>query len=109
MIIDFDKIAPEKQDNFRGGEKYATMRSYTDGENKMIRFTLIPGASIGLHTHEGNCEMIYILKGSGRLLENDTYTQITAGQCAYCPDGGSHSLINSSDEDLEFFAVIAKQ
>lgn len=109
MIIDFDTITPEKQENFKGGEKYATLRAYTDGTNKMIRFTLIPGASIGFHTHEGTCETIYILEGSGQVLENGLYTPITAGQCAYCPDGAGHSLINNSDENLEFFAMIAKQ
>ena len=31
------------------------------------------------------------------------------GDCHYCPKGHTHSLINNSDEDLVFFAVVPVQ
>ena len=77
--------------------------------NKMMQGRLPAGASIGYHKHEGNCEMIFIVKGEGKVLYDDEENPIKAGECHYCPEGHSHSLINNSDNDLEFYAVVPKQ
>ena len=34
---------------------------------------------------------------------------VSAGGCHYCPKGHSHSMINNSEEDVIFFAVIPEQ
>ena len=67
---------------------------------------LIPGASIGLHTHETDCEIIYILSGKGKVLYGGEYEIVSTGDCHYCPNGHSHSLINDSENDLIFFAIV---
>ena len=70
---------------------------------------LVPGASIGLHTHEAGSEIVYILSGEGKALYDGGQETLTAGDCHYCPKGHSHSLINGGGEDLVFFAVIPQQ
>ena len=35
--------------------------------------------------------------------------RVEAGVCHYCPKGHTHSMINDSDEDLVFFAVVPVQ
>ena len=57
MRIVFDDIKESLAPNFKGGEKSFASRAYSDGKNKMMKGRLVPGASIGLHRHEGNCEM----------------------------------------------------
>ena len=84
-------------------------RMYTDGDNKIMRGKLEPGCSIGLHTHEGNSETIYILSGTGKVLYDGEYEPVSAGSCHYCPRGHAHSLINDSDGDLVFFAVVPER
>ena len=42
-------------------------------------------------------------------LKFGTVEELSAGDCHYCPKGHSHSLINASDERLEFFAVVTEQ
>ena len=64
---------------------------------------------MGLHTHEGDCEIIYILSGTGKALMDDGSEEVRPGVCHYCPKGHRHSLINTGTEDLVFFAVIPKQ
>ena len=81
-------------------------RMYTDGDNKIMRGKLEPGCSIGLHTHEGNSETIYILSGTGKVLYDGEYEPVSAGSCHYCPQGHAHSLMNDSDGDLIFLAVV---
>lgn len=109
MVIEFDKQETTVLEHFYGGEKCVRSQMYMDGPNKIMRGCLEPGASIGLHTHEQNCEIIYILEGEGKALYDGAYEPLRAGQCHYCPKGHSHSLINDSGKDLVFFAVVAAQ
>lgn len=109
MIIDFNEIEEKINPNFKGGEKAFNAKIIGDTLNKIIHGRLEKGASIGLHTHETNSEIIYILQGTGTVLYDDTTETVTAGMCHYCPKGHSHSLMNHADEDLIFFAVIPEQ
>lgn len=109
MIIDFNCMNENVMHNFNGGEKDALLKISNDGLNKIINGRLEPGASIGLHTHKTNSEIIYILQGCGKVLYDGEYEKVSAGVCHYCPKGHSHSLINDSDADLLFFAVVPEQ
>ena len=115
MIIKFDQSNHTVLPNFKGGEKEFSAHMFFDGTNRIFKGTLVPGASIGVHKHEGNCEMIFILSGKGTILEQapdskQTLTGVGEGDCLYCPEGYTHSLMNTSDEeDLVFYAVVPKQ
>lgn len=110
MIIRENDIEISRLENFKGGEKHLEARMYFDGTNRILtRARLIPGASIGLHTHDDSCEVIFILEGCGSILEEGIKKAVQAGDCLYCPKGGTHSLINDSEEDLIFCAVVPKQ
>lgn len=109
MIINFNDIKEEEVKNFKGGEGALWAHMYFDGTNRIIKGTLKPGATIGYHKHEGNCEMIYVLSGNGKVLFDDTEERVAAGEMHYCPENHSHSLINDGNEDLVFVAVVPKQ
>ena len=109
MIIDFNTMQPTVMENFKGGEKHLEAKMYWDGTTRIMQAKLIPGASIGIHTHEGNCEILFITKGCGTIIDDGVASPICAGQCTYCPVGHTHSLVNTSDEDLEFYAAVPKQ
>ena len=109
MKIDFNKMEEEIKPNFKGGEKEYRVKDYTDDLNKIMRGRLIPGASIGLHTHEVNSEIIYIIKGSGKTICDGVEFRLNEGDCTYCKKGHNHTLINDTNEDLVFFAVVCTQ
>ena len=110
MIIRKDEIEISHLENFKGGDKHLEARMYFDGTNRILtRATLIPGASIGMHTHDDSCEVIFILEGRGSILEEGTKKAVQTGDCLYCLKGGTHSLINDSDADLVFCAVVPRQ
>lgn len=117
MIIKFDESNLCSLPKFKGGEKELTANMFFDGTNRMFRGCLAPGASIGLHTHEDSCEVIFILSGKGNIIEIDNVADsspmtslVEEGDCLYCPKGHAHSLINSSEtEDLIFYATVAEQ
>lgn len=108
MIIDYSKIEEKAMPNFKGGEKTFNVKMFTDENNKIMRGRLEAGASIGLHTHEGNSEIILILEGCGQVLYNGEYIDVKEGDVHYCPMNQEHSLINNSNKDLKFFAVVGE-
>lgn len=109
MIIDMKNMETTVIENFRGGEKYTEAKMFYDGVNRIMKARLIPGASIGLHTHDAGSEIIYVLEGEGKMLFDDGEERLSAGMCHYCPKGHSHSFINDTDADLIFFAVVPQQ
>ncbi len=109
MTIDFKGMDATVIEHFKGGEKEIKAKMFWDGTNRILHGVLIPGASIGEHTHETNSEMIFILSGNGTIIDDGVPSPISEGQCAYCPKGHSHSLVNTSNADLIFFAVVPNQ
>ena len=106
MIIDFDKIEVSIMPAFKGGEKETRAAMFTDENNRIMMGMLIPGATIGLHRHEGSSEVIFIQSGSGKVLYDGKYEEVKAGDVHYYPEGHEHSLINDSEENLTYFAVV---
>lgn len=109
MLLQFDNLEETVIPNFKGGEKQIKSRMYTDEACKIMRASLEPGATIGLHTHETSSEIIFMLKGTGVVLYDDGREILPAGSCHYCPKGHSHSLRNESDGTIEFYAVVPEQ
>ena len=116
MIIDFSKMDVTVLPNFKGGEKEFAANMFFDGTNRIFKGVLVPGATIGMHTHDDSCEVIFILSGQGTIvekepgIESETSSPVAAGDCLYCPKGHSHSLQNTAKEgDLVFYAVVPKQ
>ena len=109
MKFDYNQIEAKVLPNFKNGEKELRVKMYDDELNKIMRGTLIPGASIGLHTHENNSEIIYIISGHGVAIIDGKQEEVGPNICHYCKKGSSHTLINNSNETLEFFAVVSNQ
>ena len=109
MIIDFSRMDVTVLPNFKGGEKEFAANMFFDGTNRIFKGVLVPGATIGMHTHVTSSEVIYVLSGEGKMYMGDEVETLTAGDCHYCPLGQSHSFVNESQEDLVFFAVVPEQ
>ena len=106
MIINFNEQELQEFPNFKGGEKSLNAKMFFDGMNRIIYGELEPGASIGMHLHETNSEIIYILEGKGVVKVEGGEEAVGAGNCHYCPKGHSHSMINYVTEDIVFYAVV---
>lgn len=109
MNLNYKEIEFEEFPNFKGGEKALFAKMFHDEKNRIIYGKLEPGASIGVHTHESNSEIIYIIEGTGKIFMDGAYEKLSAGMCHYCPKGHTHSLMNDRENDLVFFAVVPEQ
>ena len=92
MTLDFDRMPSLVQPRFKGGQGEAETRIFQDDMGKILRLTLQPGSSIGLHTHEDSCEIMYFLSGTGVCLDDGAEVPVGPGLCHYCPRGHSHSF-----------------
>lgn len=68
-----------------------------------------PGkASCPFHSHRGEEEMFFIVKGAGLLRYGEETRKVRAGDFICCPTGGpetAHQIINDSDEPLAYISV----
>ena len=109
MIIDFGKMEETRLPEFKGGKGDMIAKMHTDELGKILYGRLEPGSSIGFHKHETNSEIIYIVSGRAEFLYDEGTEEVAAGGCHYCPKGHSHTMMNHSDEELVFFAVVPEQ
>ena len=64
--------------------------------------------SCPFHSHRGEEEMFFIVKGEGLLRYGDETRKIRAGDVVCCPTGGSetaHQIINDSGAELAYLSV----
>lgn len=108
MRIDFNTMEAKVVPEFKGGEGTAVLKMYVDDGVRILDGILEPGSSIGMHTHEGTSETVYILEGSGVMRCDGTDETLVPGVCSYCPEGHTHSLINTGNSPLHFIGVVPK-
>jgi uncharacterized cupin superfamily protein len=64
--------------------------------------------SCPFHSHRGEEEMFFIVRGNGLLRYGDETRKIRAGDVICCPTGGpetAHQIINDSDAELAYMSV----
>lgn len=108
MKIDFEMIEEKRVPEFKGGTGAARLRIYEDETVKVIRGCLEKDSSIGMHTHEGDSETVYILEGTGKMICDGAEEPLSAGSCSYCAEGHTHSLVNTGEAPLHFLGVLPK-
>jgi len=77
------------------------------GTGRLFGISIIPpGGSIGYHTHTGDFEIYYILRGVATVNDNGRQDILMSGDSMTCREGESHSIENNGDCDLEYVAII---
>jgi uncharacterized cupin superfamily protein len=64
--------------------------------------------SCPFHSHRGEEEMFFIVKGQGLLRYGTETRKIRAGDVICCPTGGpetAHQIVNDSDADLTYLSI----
>lgn len=106
MIIDFENIPETHILDFKGGKGALDTRNYVDANVRIMYSTLRPGATTGLHTHEGSSEVVYVVSGTATFHYDSAVETVRQGQVHYCPEGHSHYMENKTDHDLVYLAIV---
>ena len=105
-------LSVKLEPNLKGGHDTVRIvnileKEEMNGLGRLFAVSIIPpGGSIGKHTHEGDFETYYILKGRARVNDNGNMAELGPGDMTQCNDGYFHSIENIGDVDLEYLAVI---
>jgi mannose-6-phosphate isomerase-like protein (cupin superfamily) len=106
------EISTKLEPNLKGGRGTVRLLNILEKEElygigRLFAVSIIPpGGSIGQHTHEGDFETYYSLKGKAIVNDNGNVVELNPGDMTQCKDGCFHSIENPGDVDLEYLAVI---
>ena len=109
MTINWEEIPEQAMRNFKGGDGITWVKMYSDGQNRMLMARILPGSSIGEHTHETNSEILHVLSGTARIIMDGQIEYVQAGQTHYCPKGHTHMTEPFGVAELRFLAVVPEQ
>ena len=67
-----------------------------------------PGDSIGVHIHDKNAEIYYVLEGELVVIENGVEHVLRPGDAAFTANGASHCVENRTRQNAVMLAIIMK-
>ncbi|MDR2614542.1 MAG: cupin domain-containing protein [Candidatus Accumulibacter sp.] len=105
-------MSTQHNTRMRDGKGTVTVKHLLDpgemfGKGRLFaELTVPPGASIGLHRHEGTVEAYYFLEGKGRYQDNDQFYEVAAGDLTLVDDNDSHGVENTGDTPLKLIGLV---
>ncbi len=112
MIKKADEMVTELKNQMRGGNgtveiNHIFKQDELNGKARLFaRISLNPGCSIGLHEHNAEEEIYYIIKGKAVVNDNGNTKEVIAGDAVLTGNGASHSIENRCEEPVDMIAVI---
>jgi mannose-6-phosphate isomerase-like protein (cupin superfamily) len=87
---------------------YLSTGASTHGQFGLYRWDMGPEPSgPATHFHRTISESFFILSGRVRLFDGETWTEATAGDFLYVPEGGLHSFRNESGRPASMLLLFA--
>ena len=84
MFITLKDLEPVVKEHMRNGEGHVILNKWETDEKMIAQITIPQGSSIGVHTHETDEEIIYVIKGQGVCLVDGQETILNPGMVNYC-------------------------
>ena len=110
-VINIDEL---KLEHFENGEKFACdaarIGPLLGAKDLGFSYDAVPPGkrSCPFHSHRGEEEMFFVVKGTGTLRYGSQTRKIRAGDFICCPTGGpetAHQIVNDSDAELAYISV----
>lgn len=112
MVINPNSMRTERITNMRNGKGEVDILHLIEkqslfGKARLFaKLSVKPGSSIGLHKHENEFEIFYVLSGKGLFNDNGNMIPVQAGDICFTTPGETHSIENTMQQDLELLAII---
>ena len=110
-VVNVDEL---KLEHFERGGKFACdavrIGPLLGAKDLGFSYDVVPPGkrSCPFHSHSGEEEMFFIVKGRGTLRYGNETRAVRAGDFICCPTGGpetAHQIVNDSDADLAYISV----
>lgn len=109
MLIDFNTIDKMTVPGMNGGTGTMTCRMFNDERYRIIPTRIHPGGSIGEHVQESGDDLNYVLSGTGVAVCDGKKERLGPGVMHICPQGSSHSIANTGEDDLVLLTIVVKR
>lgn len=103
IVTQVDQIL--KDNPLKAGEKAQRIKVAEDDTITVFVVRLVEGAEIKAHFHKMHDETVYVIKGTGRMLVGDKWTDIKPGTLHFNPMGKVHYTKNTGDEPLVAISI----
>jgi len=105
-----ENVEAVKMSESHGGEGDCLVRTllteeFSSSLSYIREIILEPGASIGLHEHNGDEEIYYIISGTGTMIIDEEEQCVKTGDVTLTKSGSRHGLKNDSDTPLKLFVA----
>ena len=110
-VVNIDEL---KLEHFQKGDKFASrykrIGPLLGAKDLGYSYDIVPPGktSCPFHSHRGEEEMFFIVRGEGTLRYGAETRKVRAGDVICCPTGGpdtAHQLVNDSSEDLAYLSI----
>ncbi len=115
MIRRKEECKVEVREAMKGGPGSVVQTSFASKEELLNKARLFgnlhlePNCGIGVHTHEGESELFYIVNGTVVYNDDGVEHELHAGDLAVVEPGHSHGVSNRSDAPADLVALIVLQ
>lgn len=109
MLINFNELKDITIPHLNGGQGEVSARMHMDEEGKIMVSRIPVGASIGMHEQGTSNDINYVISGNGIAQCDGEDEILKPGVCHYCSKGSTHSIVNTGNEDLILFTVVAER
>jgi uncharacterized cupin superfamily protein len=110
-VVNLDEL---KLEHFEKGEKFESdavrIGPLLGAKDLGYSYDVVPPGkcSCPFHSHRGEEEMFFVVKGTGMLRYGAETRRIRAGDVICCPTGGpetAHQIVNDSDAPLTYLSI----
>ena len=109
MRINFNEMEDATFPGMNGGTGTMTARMFNDDAYRIIPTSIHAGGSIGDHVHESGDDLNYVLSGRGVAVCDGAEEILEPGVMHICPQGSTHSIKNTGDDDLVLLTIVVKR
>lgn len=109
MLVDFTQMDTVTIPGMNGGTGQMTSAIVMQDWGKVIWCAIHPGGSIGAHEHPTSVDINYVISGTGTATCDRAVEELHPGACHICPQGSSHTIVNTGDDDLVLLAVVSER
>lgn len=112
MVINPNSMRTERITSMRNGKGEVDILHLIEkqslfGKARLFaKLSVKPESSIGLHKHENEFEIFYVLSGKGLFNDNGNIIPVQTGDICFTTPGETHSIENTTQQDLELLAII---
>ena len=109
MRIDFNQQESMTIPGMSGGKGALSARMFNNDAYRIIPTAIHPNSSIGSHVQESGDDLNYVISGTGVAVCDGAEEALEPGVMHICPQGSTHSIRNTGDEDLVLLTIVVKR